>query len=193
MSDKDIEKVDVTEEEDVEEAEDTEEEDTEEEADDEEAEEADDEDADDAEDEEEDEDEDDLAKENARLRRLLKKKSKRQAIAKSKKAKGKKITSGSGNTPSVDDMFVVTANQLDQSEYEYAQKVAELEDLDLAEAVSSPLFKGWRKQYKEDLKKEQAALGTSRGSGKRKVKKTFATVTKRDDHKALWKKAQGQS
>lgn len=191
MSNEDIETVDDTDEEDIEEeetADDEAEETDDEEADDDTADEADDEgDEDDG-----DDDDTDLAKENARLRKLLQKKTKRRAIAKN--AKGKKITTSNGNTPSVDDMFVVTANQLDQTEYEYAQKVAQLEDLDLAEAVASPLFKGWRRQHKEELKQEQAALGTSRGSGKAKKVKTFATVKKRDDHRTLWKKrVSGQS
>lgn len=196
MSDKDIEKVDVTDEEDVEEEETEEvEDDDSEDADDVDEEDSDDEDDSDDEEEDEDEEPDELAKaheEIASLKKRLAKKAKRQQLA--KKAKGnKKVTSSDGSTPSVDDMFVVTANQLDQSEFEQAQKIAELEDTDLAGAVKSRLFKTWRKGYKEDLKKDRAALGTSKGSGKAKKKKTFANVTKREDHKKLWQKRVGQS
>lgn len=88
-----------------------------------------------------------------------------------------------------EDVFVITSANLTQEEYAKAIKVAKIEGVSLQEAVDSDYFSSWRKKEQEKLKKQEAQMSASRGSGSRKAQKTFQSKNlSREDHKALWKK-----
>jgi hypothetical protein len=90
---------------------------------------------------------------------------------------------------STEDLFVISSHDLTQEEYAYAKKVGKMEDMPIGEAVKNPLFTTWRQNRQEEVKRQEASMGASKGSGSRKKQKTFETPhLSQDDHKELWKK-----
>ena len=78
-----------------------------------------------------------------------------------------------------------------EEEVEHAQKVATLQGVKLTEAINDDLFKTWKSNRDEAIKKQQAQLGTSKGA-KGTVKKTLDTPGLSDEeHKALFKEKIG--
>lgn len=92
---------------------------------------------------------------------------------------------------SEEDLFAI--KQLDsQEELERARKIAKLEEISLSEAISSDLFTSWKAQKAEEKKKEEVAMGASRGSGSRGKKKDLSTPGLSDkEHKEMFKRRMG--
>lgn len=79
------------------------------------------------------------------------------------------------------------AKGLDFEEVEYAQKVAMLEDIPLTTVLENDLFKSWKDKRETQKKSEEAQLGSSKGSGRRKPQKTFQSRGLTDEeHKAMF-------
>ena len=104
----------------------------------------------------------------------------------------KTTNNAQGTIENPDDVFIITSNGLNTEQYKYALNVAKLNGIPLSEAVNHFQFTSWKQHQEAEAKKHAATMGASRGSGVAKAKKTFKTVTTREEHKALWKeKMQG--
>ena len=95
--------------------------------------------------------------------------------AKSKETK-KPITSDR------DETFVISALSSKGLSFEEidtyltkAKKIAMVEEITLAKALDTDLFKSFDKSYQEEKKRELASMGASRGSGGATTKKTLQT------------------
>ncbi len=134
---------------------------------------------------------DEVAKLNAIIERKTKKVKELNEQSETKTQKESTLN-GKPASASMEDMFVVTSNQLSSDEYNYAQKVATLNETTLEEAVKDDLFKSWRGKRKEEVKKQQAEMGTSKGSRGVKEKKTLNTPNlSKEDHKKLFDQKMG--
>lgn len=130
----------------------------------------------------------------------------RQALARAKKAeaelktlKGSKLAEATQlnnqNNLTAEDVEVriLKAQGIPQEEIDYLKKLAKVNDTSIIEAQSDELFKSFQTKRKEQEKSEQAKLGASRGSGGVKKEKTFNSQgLSEEEHKALWKQAQGR-
>lgn len=77
---------------------------------------------------------------------------------------------------------------------EQARKIARVEGIPLKDAFKDPLFIAYSKERDEQLKKDAAKLGGSKGSGQEKKARTFDTglgAEGRDKHKDAWKDRMG--
>lgn len=130
----------------------------------------------------------------------------RQALARAKKAeaelktlKGSKpaeatqINNQNNLTAEDVEVRILKAQGLPQEEIDYLKKLAKVNDTSIIEAQSDELFVSFQNKRKEQEKSEQAKLGASRGSGGSKKEKTFNSQgLTEEEHKALWKQAQGR-
>lgn len=134
---------------------------------------------------------DEVAKLNAIIERKTKKVKELNSESETKTQKESNLQD-KPTSVSMEDVFVVSSNQLSSEEYNYAQKVAELNETTLQEAVKDDLFKSWREKQKEETKKQQAEMGASKGSKGMKEKKSFDSKgLSQEEHKALFKEKMG--
>jgi hypothetical protein len=72
---------------------------------------------------------------------------------------------------------------------EQAQLVAKAKGIKLSEAVEDPLIKAYNNELEAENKRAKAQLGASGGSGG--TDNSFRRGMSEEEHRALWKKAQG--
>lgn len=130
----------------------------------------------------------------------------RQALARAKKAeaelktlKGTKLApatqlNNTNNLTAEDvEIRILKAQGIPQEEIDYLKKLAKVNDSSIIEAQSDELFTSFQTKRKEQEKSEQAKLGASRGSGGVRKEKTFNSAgLSAEEHRALWKSAQGK-
>lgn len=141
-------------------------------------------------DESEDESEDDSdvadqlkSKDNeiAKLKRLLAKKDKPES-------KKKLITKPKADSVDVDERILISQGMDDELLSEL-KDIARAKKMTLMDAKKTPVFQAFEKQFEEEQKAESARLGASKGSGSKRVEKTFATPKlSKEEHRKMWDK-----
>lgn len=122
---------------------------------------------------------------------------KRKAIAydskkeevKSEPPKVVKQNPQSANSEELIDIKVLKSIGTPDDEIEYLKKIAKVNGTSLIDAKQDDLYKAYVSKKQEEEKAQKAALGASRGAGKKEVQKT--TGLTQEEHKELWKKATG--
>lgn len=120
-----------------------------------------------------------LENENAKLQRLLNKKS--------QTPESKKIIKKT-KTESVDVDERILVNQgIDDEVLAELKDIAKAKRMSLIDARNTPVFKAFEKQFEEEKKTESARLGASKGSGTRREQKTFKTPgLSKEEHRKMW-------
>lgn len=85
---------------------------------------------------------------------------------------------------------ILYAKGLTEEAIARAKKIAAVDETSLLEAVDSDLFKTWQEKQEADSANQSAQLGASKGSAPHK-EEGFTPGQSKEEHKALWEKAQG--
>lgn len=91
------------------------------------------------------------------------------------------------------EVKILKTQKVSDTEIAFLKKIAAINDTSLIEAMDDPIFITLKEKREAEEKSEKARLGASRGSGSIRKEKTTNTVgLSKDEHKELWRKANGQ-
>ena len=91
------------------------------------------------------------------------------------------------------EVKILKTQKVSDDEIAYLKKIAAINGTSLIDAMDDPIFTGFKEKRDAEDKSEKARLGASRGSSSVRKEKTTNTVgLTADEHKDLWRKANGQ-
>jgi len=118
---------------------------------------------------------------------------KRKAIAydstKSKSEQPKVANTDSPLSEELMDIKILKSQGVKEEHIAYLKKIAKVNGTSLIDAKNDELYQAYVEKQEAEEKARKAAMGASRGAGRKEVQKT--TNLTPDEHKEIWRKATG--